>query len=370
MGLSNELISEFAKITNDKKTSRIDEVTLYGEVVKCDDTVCVKFDGSDELTPVTTITEKDDQGNITNYKYGAASVKTGDRVSVLLKNHSATITGNLSDPPMGRAEVIINDDSIIAKVGEQVKVEIDALGVRINGLATFTNEVKSSVDGLSDGLSKGTTTIDGGCIKTGTIDAERISLKGKLVYQYSATQNGDDSTWHYPMATGDIYRRESIDGGKTWGDPYQFVGKDGKDGQNGSDADVPSYIEVRGIDFTSMTNSYIKSPKIYGGEFYGNEFNVVGDEKSGSFNIYGDWESRQYHMFAIEYYAGDSAKVTLTSPNGAFINIGDVDRSDVFDLYGYFTFQAGEIGFSPGFVIDFANATVKNLSTTTTPVYA
>lgn len=373
MGLSNELISEFAKITNDKKTSRIDEVTLYGEVVKCDDTVCVKFDGSEELTPVTTITEKDEDGNITNYKYGAASVKTGDRVSVLLKNHSATITGNLSDPPMGRAEVIINDDSIIAKVGEQVKVEIDALGVRINGLTTFTNEVKSSVDGLSDGLSKGTTTIDGGCIKTGTIDAERISLKGLLEYQYSATKDGDDSTWHYPMATGDIYRRESIDGGKTWGDPYQFVGKDGKNGQNGrdgSDADVPNYIELKGIDFTSMTNSYIKSPKIYGGEFYGNEFNVVGDSSSGSFNIYGDWQSKQYHMFAIEYYATDAPKVTLTSPSGAYINIGDNGRGDIFDLWGGFTFQEGEISFGSGFVIDFANATIKNLTTTTTPVYA
>lgn len=373
MGLSNELISEFAKITNDKKTSRIDEVTLYGEVVKCDDSVCVKFDGSDELTPVTTITEKDEHGNITNYKYGAASVKTGDRVSVLLKNHSATITGNLTDPPMGRAEVVIGEDNIVAKIDDQVKVEINKLGVRIDGIATFTNEVKGSVDGLSEGLSKGTTTIDGGCIKTGTIDAERISLKGLLEYQYSATQDGDDSTWHYPMATGDMYRRESIDGGKTWGDPYQFVGKDGKNGQNGrdgSDADVPSYIEVRGIDFTSMTNSYIKSPKIYGGEFYGNEFNVVGDSSSGSFNIYGDWQSKQYHMFAIEYYATDAPKVTLTSPSGAYINIGDNGRGDIFDLWGGFTFQEGEISFGSGFVIDFANATVKNLSTTTTPVYA
>ena len=88
MGLSTELISQFAKITNDQKKSRIDEATLYGEVIQSDDSICVKFDGSEQLTPVTTIAEKDEEGNITNFKYGAASVKTGDRVSVGLKNHS------------------------------------------------------------------------------------------------------------------------------------------------------------------------------------------------------------------------------------------------------------------------------------------
>lgn len=175
MGLSTELISQFAKITNDKKTDRIDEATLYGEVVQCDDSICVRFDGSEQLTPVTTITEKDEKGNITNFKYGAASVKTGDRVSVSLKNHSATITGNLSDPPMGRAEIVTTEDSILAKVDGKVKLEIDALGVKIDGLTTFTNS-------LADGLENGTTTINGGCIKTGTIDAQYLNLTGAIKF--------------------------------------------------------------------------------------------------------------------------------------------------------------------------------------------
>lgn len=163
MGVSNELISQFAKITNDQKTSRIDEVTLYGEVIEYQDMICVKFDGTEEITPVTTVVEKDEQGNITNYKYGAASVKTGDRVSVNLKNHSATITGNLSDPPAGRAEFKVNEDSILARVGAT------EMWIKNEGV-TFT------------GLSEGTTTIDGGCIKTGTIDVDRLNLTGSISF--------------------------------------------------------------------------------------------------------------------------------------------------------------------------------------------
>lgn len=170
MGLSNELISQFAKITNDKKTSRIDEVTLYGEVVEYNDMICVKFDGSEEITPVTTVVEKDEDGNVINYKYGAASVKTGDRVSVNLKNHSATITGNLTDPPPSRAEVVVDDNSILARV-DDVSVKIDNLGVKVNGITEFTN-----------GLENGTTSIDGGCIKTGKIDAEHLNLTGAIKF--------------------------------------------------------------------------------------------------------------------------------------------------------------------------------------------
>lgn len=163
MALSSELISQFAKITNNEKDNRITEATLYGVVVECDDLVYVRFDGASELTPVTTVTEKDEDGNITNFKYGAARVKTGDRVSVSLKNHSATITGNLSDPAMGKAEFTVEEDYILARVGE-VSLRVDSLGVTITG------------------LEDGTTVINGGCIQTGTIDAQYLNLTGSITF--------------------------------------------------------------------------------------------------------------------------------------------------------------------------------------------
>ena len=175
MGLSSELVSQFAKITNDKEKKKNEEVTLYGEVYEYEDMICVKFDGSEELTPVTTVVEKDESGNIVNYKYGAASVKTGDRVSVSLKNHSATITGNLSDPPAGRAEFIVNSDSIIARVA---KTE---LWIKEDGV-TFK------------GLADGTTVINGGCIQTGTIDAQYLNLTGAISFTDLTQEVQDDLT--------------------------------------------------------------------------------------------------------------------------------------------------------------------------------
>lgn len=80
MGLSSELISQFVKITKDnKKTSN--ETTVYGTVVY-DGKPYVKLDGSDLLTPIST----------------TADVTDGERVTVMIKNHTATVTGNMSSP--------------------------------------------------------------------------------------------------------------------------------------------------------------------------------------------------------------------------------------------------------------------------------
>lgn len=258
MNVSTDLISQFAKITNDQKVSRIDEVTLYGEVVEFEDRICVKFDGSSEITPVTTISDVDENGNTTNYRYGSASVKAGDRVSVCLKNHSATITGNLSDPSMGRAEFTVAEDYILAQV-DAVSLKVDAQGVSINGLTTFTNTTSNRLDSLSNGLADGTTIIDGGCIKTGTIDAKRINLEGSLCYQYSVDGVSD---WHDEQTDADQYRRESFDGGTTWKKGYKFVGTDGENGSDGSDASVPSYIRSTYIDGTKVSSFHIQGNKI------------------------------------------------------------------------------------------------------------
>ena len=58
-------------------------------------------------------------------------------------------------------------------------VTVSSQTIQMNGLVTFT------------GLANGTTTIDGACIKTGTIDADRLNLTGEITFTDfdNSTQN-------------------------------------------------------------------------------------------------------------------------------------------------------------------------------------
>lgn len=81
MALSSELIAAFIKATKEDKKPR-SETTLYGTMVEYNGSNYVKIDGSDQLTPVTMTTD----------------ANPGERVTVLLKDHSAIVTGNVSSP--------------------------------------------------------------------------------------------------------------------------------------------------------------------------------------------------------------------------------------------------------------------------------
>ena len=89
MALSSDLISQFVKITRDDTKNKTTESTAYGTAVVTDNTVHVRLDGSEILTPVSTTT----------------NVKDGERVTVMIKNHAAIITGNISSPAARTEEV-------------------------------------------------------------------------------------------------------------------------------------------------------------------------------------------------------------------------------------------------------------------------
>ena len=102
MGLSKDLISQFVKMTNDNKTEK-KESTVYGTIRKDKSTgdVSVHIDGSYEADGKTAIYTP-----IPSDPYlSTTTVKDGDRVSVMIKNHTAVITGNLSSPAPRSADV-------------------------------------------------------------------------------------------------------------------------------------------------------------------------------------------------------------------------------------------------------------------------
>lgn len=145
MALSHDLISQFAKIVNADKKQNV-ESTIYGTVVDqhgrkpgdVDDNgnkvvidesggKYIKPDGSDQLIPIS---ENDEDPS--KAVAGSTTVNTeyGDRASVLIKNHTATVTGNISSPSASNKDIDnkINEyDIIIAKQMQADKAYFESL---------------------------------------------------------------------------------------------------------------------------------------------------------------------------------------------------------------------------------------------------
>lgn len=349
MSISPEVMSKFAKALTAKQERKTEEQTAYGTVV-IDETggVGVRLDGSEQITPVATVLVKDEEGNVVNWKYGSAAVDSGDRVSVLIKNRQAVITGNLSDAAVGsskvKTEIKILEDNIEVIVNEKVTVQMEEYKTTINTLTEFNN-----------GLVAGTTIIDGACIKTGTIRAEQIILESLILVQYSddsesvgTTPLTDPSKWHDDMTSADKYRSESFDGGITWTSGYQIVGKDGTNGTNGRDGSyyAPDYLELRGLDFTSMSSSYIKSPTIYAGKFVGDMMKLYPDEGEV---VWGFWSESDDLYCGIKLfdqanppfpdYNSYTKTVGLYPMNASNLFIGRSDPKSLVNFYGNVDFS-------------------------------
>lgn len=95
MSLANELISQFAKTVRNETEEKREE-TVYGTAVEHNGSIYVKLDGSDLLTPIAT----------------TADMIPGERVAVMIKNHTATVTGNISSPSARTDDVKQNREDI------------------------------------------------------------------------------------------------------------------------------------------------------------------------------------------------------------------------------------------------------------------
>ena len=104
MALSQDLISKFAKLTNTKKED--EGATLKGTYKKINGKEYVQLDGSDIWTPVESTVEAED----------------GEKVKVTIKDHAATIIGNISSP------------SARTKSVQDLKDEVDEFGNTIQQL--------------------------------------------------------------------------------------------------------------------------------------------------------------------------------------------------------------------------------------------
>lgn len=126
MALSTDLISQFVKVTKDDNKQNKATTTLYGTIRLSDEegaTPEVQLDGSSIYSPVETTVD----------------VNNDDRVVVMIKNHKAIVTGNLTSPA-AKVETVV-------EVREQVstKVSTDQLNAKfatVDTLVTNNSTVK------------------------------------------------------------------------------------------------------------------------------------------------------------------------------------------------------------------------------------
>ena len=150
MVLSEELVANFAKSTNDKKTAS-SESTVYGTVRIEGDKKYVQIDGSSIKTPVNTTSD----------------ISDGDRVIVLIKNHEATIIGNVSSPSAKNSSVnhqynslqqqinALSPENIIelTQTVNNNKDNIARLQESYNQANTALGEINGTVSTITDNIS-------------------------------------------------------------------------------------------------------------------------------------------------------------------------------------------------------------------------
>lgn len=130
MPLSSELVSQFAKLASNKPKEE-KESTTYGTTVIQNGNKYVKLDGSELLTPASFTT------NIAN----------GERVTVLIKNHMAIVTGNITSPAARTSEVeeVGNKANAIENDVNSLTSEVEEVGNKANAIENDVNSLRGEI---------------------------------------------------------------------------------------------------------------------------------------------------------------------------------------------------------------------------------
>lgn len=187
MALTDDLISQFVKITNDKKDVK-EENTVYGTIRIKDGRTFVQLDGANDEEILTPVTE-------------AAKTVDGERVTVMIKNHTAIVTGNLSSPSARSGDVDdLNDtihefDSILAdKVSTE---ELDAERARIDNLVADNATIKGLLEANN--------------IDVGKLEADYITVNNALTAVQADVENLNTTKLDTDIATVTYATIESLE---------------------------------------------------------------------------------------------------------------------------------------------------------------
>lgn len=161
MALSTEILSQFAKIVAPKE-SRPEFTVVTGRAKSYAGKMYVQIDGSDQLTPIASST---------------VGLKDNDWITVQIKNHSATVTGNATDPSAGKsyADDIKNQvDDAVDQISEFEIIIADKVDVG------DLNAVNGRIDNLVSENVTITGKLDAVEAEIGELTADNVTINGKL----------------------------------------------------------------------------------------------------------------------------------------------------------------------------------------------
>lgn len=153
MSLSNKMVSEFVKVTKD--TPKAPNTSAYGKVVIYDDNKYVQLDGSDLLTPADT----------------TVHVNDGERVTVSINGHTATINGNLSDISASNGDLMqfkVNTDGMFLTLRDEFNTKMSDFKITTDGMFltireefnTKMSDFQITTDGMFMTVQNNINTID------------------------------------------------------------------------------------------------------------------------------------------------------------------------------------------------------------------
>ena len=168
MALSNDLISQFVKVTKDKAPDN-SETIVYGTIQESkapNGLNYVKIDGSDLLTPISSTTV----------------VAANDRVTIMIKNHSAVVTGNLTSPS-ARSKDTVDVEKLNAQ-----KARIDTLEASNVTIQGELEANSASINLLSAENATIKDTLNANVADINTLKANEATISGKVTANEAAIQ--------------------------------------------------------------------------------------------------------------------------------------------------------------------------------------
>lgn len=280
MQLPDDFITQLVKATNDRQKDKGGNV-IYGTIRDDGTRKYIQIDGSSEYTPVETTVE----------------IAAGDRVSASIKNHTAMVTGNISDPAIG-TKTADGLRSSITQTAAQIRMELSDEVNKMNSsfeltAAEIRSELSNEVDGLKSSITQNAGNIEmmvrkqdefskfqqtvegfsfmgnGGSVKISSGD---INLTGRITFKELSNDvtNKMDSTENTANSALNVANGASNTASSAYSRAGTAIAK-ANTAQEAADAayelalenELPNYLTS-----TYISSTTIMSPSIVGGRFY------------------------------------------------------------------------------------------------------